>query len=62
MGCPHTDVAVARVWLSDVAPHDALGHDGDSCIAATYVVAYDLAFSCPVHDHNLTHECSLRAA
>jgi hypothetical protein len=49
--CPHTDVAIARVWLSAVAPHDLFGHDGDSCIAATYVVAYDLAFSCPVHHH-----------
>ena len=49
--CTHADVALARVWLA-ATPHateDASCADnGASSTAATYAVAYDQAFSCPV--------------
>jgi hypothetical protein len=41
--CACACVATARVWLDAAAP------DSDGSVAATYVVAYDHTFSCPVN-------------
>ena len=51
MSCAHADVAIARVWLATTplsAADTFCTDDGASSTAATYVVAYDQAFSCPV--------------
>jgi hypothetical protein len=51
MTCAHADVAIARVWLATTplsAADNFCTYDGASSTAATSVVAYDQAFSCPV--------------
>ena len=45
-GSPGAEVAAARVWL---APAPSSAQDDESRIAASYVVAYDHCFSCPVN-------------
>jgi hypothetical protein len=53
--CHNAEVATARIWIANAAPPDVredapdIG-DGSNCIAASYVVAYDQAFGCPVCD------------
>ncbi len=47
--CAQAEVAAARVWLEPV------GGGSDSSVAASYVVAYDQCFFCPVSPQTGSH-------
>lgn len=53
--CSDAEVAIARVWLSPAPPHASCGDGDESSIAASYVVAYDQSFCCPIILFSFSH-------